>query len=98
MIENSFMDNRVVITPEQFDNMINMLTNLKEKYFERLVFYATKYDELQNKKNKRLDNYEKMSLGKRIFYQEDMLKKAVWQVNNAIWDVDKRIKNDTAKE
>jgi hypothetical protein len=98
MIENSFMDNRVVITPEQFDNMINMLTNLKEKYFERLVFYATKYDELQNKKNKRLDNYEKMSLGKRIFYQEDMLKKAVWRVNNAIWDVDKRIKNDTAKE
>lgn len=92
------MDNRVVITPEQFDNMINMLTNLKEKYFERLVFYATKYDELQNKKNKRLDNYEKMSLGKRIFYQEDMLKKAVWRVNNAIWDVDKRIKNDTAKE
>jgi hypothetical protein len=98
MIENSFMDNRVVITPEQFDNMINMLTNLKEKYFERLVFYATKYDELQNKKNKRLDNYEKMSLGKRIFYQEDMLKKAVWQINNAIWDVDKRIKDDTAKD
>jgi hypothetical protein len=98
MIENSFMDNRVVITPEQFDDMINMLTDLKEKYFERLVFYATKYDELQNKKNKRLDNYEKMSLGKRIFYQEDMLKKAVWQINNAIWDVDKRIKDDTAKD
>jgi hypothetical protein len=98
MIENSFMDNRVVITPEQFDDMINMLTDLKEKYFERLVFYATKYDELQNKKDKRLDSYEKMAIGKRIFYQEDMVKKSVWQVNNAIWEVDKRIKDDTAKD
>ncbi len=98
MIDHSFLENRAVITPEQFDDMINMLTNLKESYFERLTFYATKHDELQNKKDKRLDNYEKMALGKRIFYQEDMLKKTVWQVNNAIWEVDRRITNDTAKE
>jgi hypothetical protein len=39
-----------------------------------------------------------MAIGKRIFYQEDMVKKSVWQVNNAIWEVDKRIKGDIAKE
>jgi hypothetical protein len=97
-MDHNFLDNRVVITPEQFDDMINMLINIKEKYFERLAFYANKYNGLQDKKDKRLDNYEKMALGKRIFYQEDMLKKTVWQVNNAIWDVDNRIKKDTAKE
>ena len=97
-MENSFMDNKVIITPEQFDDMINILTNIKKKYFERLEFYAIKYDELQNKKDKRLRNYEKMAVSKRIFYQEDMLKKAVWQVNNAIWNINKRIKDDTVEE
>lgn len=97
-MEISFMDNRAVITPEQFDDMVNILITIKEKYFERLKFYAIKYDELQNKKDKRLDNYEKMALGKRIFYQEDMLKKAVWQVNDAIWNVGNRIKKDIEKE
>lgn len=94
---HGMLENRVILTPEQFDELIKMLTNLKENYFERLTFYVNKSDSV-NKKSSHLDAYEKLAVEKRMNYMEDILKRKVCQISQSLWEVHQLIKRDIPKE
>ena len=92
---NPDFNSRVITTPEKFDEMIEKLIELKEMYFERLTFYDNKFKNInEDKKDSHLDAYEKNAVAKRMFFMEDVLKRKVCEVNQAVWELNKRIKSD----